>query len=156
MHHDLNSWAARWGVPLEAMVELLQLAEPTVSESRATTESGAQSETRLEAAENGCILWRNNVGAGLLENGSFVRWGLANDSKALNARVKSHDLIGVRRVLVTPDMVGKTFGQFLSREIKQPGWGYSGTDREKAQLAFATIVNSLGGDAKFSTGRGSI
>lgn len=111
---------------------------------------------QLEATERGGILWRNNVGAGTLENGSFVRWGLANESKAMNNHNKSSDLIGIMPVYITGDMVGKTIGQFVAREIKRPGWKWGPTKREIAQANYMTLVNTLGGNAMFATGRGTL
>jgi hypothetical protein len=115
-------------------------------------ESDAQDACRLAASNSGAVLWRNNVGAGTLHTGEFIRWGLANDSTAMNKRVKSADLIGIRPVLIMPHHVGMTLGQFVSREIKHPGWVYKGTDREVAQLEWLKIISAHGGDAQFSTG----
>lgn len=115
-------------------------------------ETDATQRLRLAASRDGTRLWRNNNGASTLENGSYVRWGLANESAAMNARIKSSDLIGIRPLLVTTAMVGTTIGRFVSREMKAPGWRYAGTDRERAQKAWLDLINSLGGDAAFSTG----
>jgi len=120
------------------------------------SESGTLSDIRLEASQHGCRLWRNNVGATYTQSGQFMRYGLANDSAALNIAIKSADLIGIRPVLITQQHLGKTIGQFLSREVKHAGWRYTGTNRERAQLAWAELINSLGGDACFTTGRGTI
>jgi hypothetical protein len=111
----------------------------------------------LEATRVGARLFRNNVGAGtVMESNSFLRWGLANESKAVNTRLKSGDLIGLRpRVIVQAD-VGSTIGQFVSREIKRPGWKYTGSPREEAQLRWAELIMSLGGDAAIVTGTGSL
>jgi len=111
---------------------------------------------RLEASAAGCRLFRNNFGAAKLENGSFVRWGLCNDSAGLNARVKSGDLIGLRPLMITPAHVGHVVGQFMSREIKPSGWKYAGTERGQAQLRWAMLVTALGGDACFANGVGTI
>jgi len=85
-----------------------------------------------------------------------VRFGLGNESSALNARFKSSDLIGWRPVLITPDMVGKIIAQFMARECKYEGWTYHGSEREKAQKAFIDLVVAEGGDACFATGTGTI
>ena len=116
-------------------------------------ESEAQALVRLKASQAGVRLWRNNCGGGLLANGSFVRWGLANDSEGINQVLKSADLIGIRPVLITQEHVGKTLGVFVSREVKAPGWRYNSANRrEAAQMAWLRLVESLGGDAAFTTG----
>src|SRR6185437_4671449 len=97
------------------------------------SEAGILSEIRLEASEHGARLWRNNVGATYTDKGDFIRYGLANDSMQLNQAIKSADLIGIRPVLITQDHVGQIIGQFISREIKKPGWRYTGNNRERAQ-----------------------
>jgi hypothetical protein len=123
---------------------------------RLTSEAGILSDIRLEASEKGARLWRNNVGATYTQSGNFIRYGLANDSSQLNAVIKSADLIGIRPILITQEHVGMIIGQFISREVKKPGWRYSNTDRERAQSAWAELILSLGGDACFTTGRGTL
>lgn len=118
-----------------------------------TPEAQAQNAVRLAASQAGARLWRNNLGAGKLENGSFVRWGLANDTAALNDHIKSGDLIGIRPVLITPAHVGQVLGVFVSREVKRPGWRFRPNDkREAAQQRWIELVRGLGGDAAFTTG----
>ena len=95
------------------------------------TETDIQNLIKLEASRLGIRLWRNNVGALFDSNGRCLRYGLANDSASLNAVIKSSDLIGIN-------------------------WIYKNTDREKAQKAFIDLINSLGGDAMFCTGEGTL
>lgn len=115
-------------------------------------ESNVQARVRLEAARRGWLLFRNNLGAGQLSNGQFVRWGLANDSKAVNSNVKSGDLIGLRPVVITQEMVGSVIGQFVSIECKREGWRPSPTDsHEAAQMRWAELVILAGGHAAFVT-----
>lgn len=150
----LEAWAIRHHVSLEALDELRAMmvgADPLPALAGAS-ESAVQAQVRIAASSAGWRLYRNNVGAGMLENGSFVRWGLANDSPTINKRVKSGDLIGIRPVLITREMVGSTIGQFVSRECKRAGWRYAGTLHEAAQLRWIEIVTGLGGDARFTTG----
>lgn len=154
----IHEWAAQWGVPIAALADLRARlgagdALPLVP---GTSEAGVQSQVRLEAARKGLALWRNNVGAMQDESGRVVRYGLANDSKRVNERIKSGDLIGIRPVVIRPDHVGKTIGQFVSREIKPGNWRYSGTDRERAQLAWAHLITTYGGDAGFATAEGTL
>lgn len=118
-----------------------------------TNEATAQSMVRLAASARGWKLWRNNVGVLTRPDGVPIRYGLANDSKAVNQNVKSADLIGIRPVVITPDMVGDVIGQFVSIECKRPGWKPSATDQhEAAQMRWAEIVMLAGGHAIFSTG----
>lgn len=154
----LDAWAARWGIPAAAIAELAAIPafEPIEPSRVVTSESGVQSLVRLEAARAGIHTWRNNVGAGKLENGSFLRWGLANESAAVNDRLKSADLIGIRKRLILQRHVGTYIGQFWSRECKPPGWIFKGTPREVAQLRWITLINSNGGDAAFANGEGTI
>ena len=138
---NIHDWAARWGIPQAAIAELL--TEPPPVESiggNFGSESAIQDKCRLLASAQGIVTWRNNVGAGELIKGGFVRWGLANETAAQNDRLKSSDVIGI-----------KPGGQFYAREIKAPNWYYRGTPRELAQLNFINLVNRLGGDAAFYT-----
>lgn len=158
---NLEQWAERWGLPPAALAELAacSIVEPDPDALVGSkSEAFVQSRVRLEAARAvpRCYLWRNNIGAGKMSTGTFVRWGLANDSKALNERMKSGDLIGIRSVTITPAMVGRRFGQFLSRECKREDWHYSGSREENAQLAWATLINSLGGDAQIVKATGTL
>lgn len=158
----LYEWAIKHHVSFEAMQDLQNVfgIDPYIAaavDTEERSESAVVAEVRLEAADTGHTrLWRNNVGAGKLESGSFVRFGLANDSKAINEVVKSADLIGIRSVLITPAHIGQTMGLFVSRECKEPGWKFAGTQRENAQMAWAQMINFMGGDARFCTGRGTL
>ena len=114
------------------------------------SEAGVQSRVLLGAAPLGFHLFRNNVG--VLRNpdtGQPVRYGLANDSPAINKKWKSGDLIGFRTITITPEMVGQQVAVFVSRECKKEGWTYSGDAHEAAQLNWANLVNRAGGDACF-------
>jgi len=112
------------------------------------SESAVSSNVRIAASRRGWRLWRNNKGAGKLENGSFIRWGLCNESAVVGAQVRSADLIGIRPVTITPDMVGQVIGQFVSVEVKAEGWKPSATNtHEQAQQRWADLINTLGGYA---------
>lgn len=81
----------------------------------------------------GVRVWRNNVGAKMID-GQWLTWGLA---------VGSGDLIGLRSVVITPDMVGKTIGVFFSAEIKTDTGRLSGE-----QAAWQQTIRKLGGIAE--------
>ena len=162
MSRNLHEWAARWGVTPQALADLQAtlgtwappIPGPAVNTGK--SEAWAQNEIRIEASQKGIAMFRNNVGVLMDKTGRPVRFGLANDSPALNDVLKSGDLIGCRPVLITPMHVGTILGQFVSREVKAPGWKYTGTGREPAQLAWCNLINSKGGDAAFATGSGTL
>lgn len=115
-------------------------------------ESANASHIRLDAAQIGVDLWRNNVGVLCDRNGRPVRFGLCNDSAALNEKIKSSDYIGITPVLITPDMVGQVFGVFTAIETKDSGWELlPSDDRGLAQQNFHDIVKKAGGFAGFAT-----
>jgi hypothetical protein len=114
-------------------------------------EKYVKSQIRLAAPSGGYCLWSNNVGVLQNRYGTPVRYGLANDSKALNDRLKSSDLIGWKRVTVTQDMVGQTLAVFVAIECKKPNWRYAGTPREEAQKRWIDLVVSSGGFGQFMT-----
>lgn len=121
------------------------------------SEARQQALVRLEAAQKDILCWRNNVGALPDRSGRIVRYGLANESSAMNAVLKSADLIMLRKVFISPVMVGSYIGQFVAREMKEEGWTFNPKDsHEVAQQTFLNLVNSYGGDAQFCTKVGSL
>lgn len=156
---NLREWALRWNVPFAAIAELEQSYALDGTHGvgvNGRSEAWAQSAERLAAARAGILLFRNNVGVLPDENGRPVRYGLANESKQQNERLKSSDLIGIDPTPITLADVGQPRGRFVAREMKSPGWQYSATGREPAQLAFIQLIASKGGDARFSTGPTSL
>lgn len=157
----IRQWAFEHGVTMAAVLELERRMglEGSAGDARdpgaGHSEAYAQSQVMLEAPKFQCRLFRNNVGAFKDETGGFVRYGLANESKARNKRLKSSDLVGWRKVLITPQMVGFVIGQCVLREIKEPGWIYTGDEHEEAQLRWLQLGLSDGCDAAFATGPGS-
>ena len=157
MTPTLLEWQRKHSITAEALADLVVMVGLDVPHStKDTPESRVQDEARLLASKMGWRLFRNNVGVLKDERGVPVRYGIANDSPAMNKRIKSSDLIGIRPVVITPDMVGSTIGQFVAREVKKAGWKYKGTEHEEAQLAFGTLVIGLGGDFKFWNGEGEL
>lgn len=149
----LLHWAQRHAVSAQALADLRALfnLDPAHSETPAivdrtlTSEAGVQAMVRVEASRMGWRLFRNNLGAGKLDNGSFLRWGLCNDSQRLNDAIKSSDLVGWTGT-----------GRFAAIECKEPGWRYTGTPREVAQLKWLELVAGAGGVALFVTGPGQL
>ena len=152
----LLEWAEKWGLPPQAIRELLVSHNALPPPQDGISEAAVQVRIRLEASKKGLRLFRNNVGVLQDERGIPVRYGLANESKGQNEVLKSSDLIGIRPIVVTQEMVGSTLGQFVAREVKSGTWTFKGTAREKAQLNFLGLINSLGGDAMFATGEGTL
>lgn len=155
----LNEWAARYSIPSQALAELHQVlmsAVPPTNSTPGKSEASAQQQIRLDAPRHGVRLWRNNVGACVDDRGNHVRYGLANESPAMNKVIKSSDLIGITPVTILPEHVGGVFGVFTAIECKRPGWNYKGNPREQAQLSFLQLVIGLGGIAQFATSPGDI
>lgn len=151
----LHQWAVRWRIPPAALADLQQLmgvAEPAIPSVPGVSEAAAQQLIRLDESRKGNRLWRNNNGATLDETGRMIRFGLANDSAALSKQIKSSDLIGITPHCVTAADIGRLIGVFTSIEVKRSNWVYKGTPREVAQLAWISLILSMGGIARFDTG----
>ena len=131
-----------WADPADVMTYTYTPSIPKIPESN------NQQSLRLYWSQNHGRLWRNNVGAE-----GRLRYGLANDSKQLNQKLKSSDLIGITPTLITPDLLGKTLGVFTSIEVKAYGWRYRANDeRAAAQLRWLQLIYGLGGIAGFYAG----
>lgn len=160
----LRAWAVKHGIPFAAILELEQLmgvayTPPINPDDHALgSESRQQSLIRLEAAEKDKYLFRNNVGALQDKGKRLVRYGLANESKDQNERIKSADLIGWETLIIPAQGFGfpVKFARFLSVEVKEEGWVYTGDEHETAQRAWAELVIAGGGRAMFATGPGSL
>lgn len=142
MSNVLEEWAFENKIPKKCIDNLRERFGVVLSRFHYTDEAGSESSLqnriRLEEAKRGVRLFRNNSGVATDRHGRPVRYGLANDSSALNREVKSSDLIGI-------DGEGK----FVSLEVKRPGWVFRGTEREIAQLNWIVFVNCMGGRARF-------
>lgn len=157
---NINEWSIKWKISTEAMNDLLPalglIPEPPPSPSGAINEATTQRLVQMEASRLGGRLFRNNVGVLKDERGVPVRYGLANESKQMNANIKSSDLIGIKPILILPQHMGRTIGQFVAREIKAPGWVYTGSAREVGQARFISLISSMGGDARFANCEGTL
>lgn len=156
---NFDQWAARWGIPPQGLAELkasMGLYDSPVVPVSGVSETAVQQHIRLEASKRGARLWRNNNGATMDGNDRLIRYGLANDSAAVNKKLKSSDLIGIMPYTVTASDVGRTVGLFASIEVKRPGWKYKGAEREQAQLAWIELIIKLGGVARFATSPGEV
>jgi hypothetical protein len=93
-------------------------------------ELAVQNAIRLEHGTGPARLWRNNTGALKDAQGRLVRYGLCPGSS---------DLIGLRTITITPDMVGQTVAVFTAIEVKDRG------RPTPEQLGFIAMVQSAGG-----------
>lgn len=93
-------------------------------------ELAVQNAIRLDLGRGPVRLWRNNTGALKDPSGRLVRYGLCQGSS---------DLIGLRAITITPDMVGQTVAVFAAIEVKDRG------RPTPEQLAFIDAVTNLGG-----------
>ena len=99
--------------------------------SSSPSEHEIQQRIRLACGRGPVRLWRNNTGALVDQQGRFVRFGLCKGSS---------DLIGLRTVVVTPEMFGQRIAQFIALEIKTDSGAVS-----PEQKAFLQLVRQLGG-----------
>ena len=151
----LKDWQARWGdhIPAQALAELVGILSPVMPSPAPTarlSEAAGAAQIRLAAGRDGVPLFRNNSGAMTDQTGRLIRFGLGNESPALNARWKSSDLIGILPVVVQPSHVGQTLGVFLAVETKKPGWRLTPGDKRGLRLAaFLQSVRGFGGVGGF-------
>jgi hypothetical protein len=95
------------------------------------SEQELQQRIRLELGRGPVRLWRNNVGALRDQRGRLVSYGLCPGSS---------DLIGLRRLQVTPEHLGQELAVFCALEIK------SQQGRPTAeQQRFLALVQAMGG-----------
>jgi hypothetical protein len=97
------------------------------------SEHEIQQRIRLACGRGRVRLWRNNTGALVDQQGRFVRFGLCKGSS---------DLIGLRSLVVTSELVGQRIAQFVALEVKTPHGVVS-----PEQRAFLRQVEQLGGVA---------
>ena len=149
---ELSEWAERFNIGPDALFSLYQiltipLGSAAVGEYEKNSETYVQNVLRvLASSREHAYLWRNNVGAVTTPGGGQLRYGLCNESKKLNQRFKSSDLIGGTPVTVTADMVGKRVMIFTAVEVKKADWKPgSDTQRERGQLRFINAVRAAGG-----------
>ena len=94
-------------------------------------ETTLQNEIRMALSKVGVTNWRNNTGALRDKDGRLVRYGLCTGSS---------DIIGIKPVKITEDMVGQVIGQFVAIEVKTPG-----KHPTEAQKKFLKAVRRAGG-----------
>ncbi len=95
------------------------------------SEQAIQQRIRLDLGRGDVRLWRNNTGCLKDNRGQLVRFGLAPGSS---------DLIGLRRVTVRPEDVGRELAVFVAIEVKDAR-GRASPDQDR----FIEVVRDLGG-----------
>lgn len=110
------------------------------------SERDIQNTILIAASKAGYTLWRNNVGTGWVGEHQRLRDGsvLVRSPRVLHAGLckGSSDLIGIRPVVITEEMLGRTIAQFAAIEVK--------SNRGRArpeQDRFIAFVRSVGGYA---------
>lgn len=125
-----------------------------------TPESYAAQKVRVRASAWLSRLFRNNVGAitffcDKMKKKRFVRFGINNERKDDNKKMKSGDYIGLTPITITQEMVGKQVAVFTSIETKKAGFkvrqSYPKSSREFAQKTWIDFVLNLGGIAGFAS-----
>ncbi|MGR3179798.1 MAG: hypothetical protein ACUZ8E_17300 [Candidatus Anammoxibacter sp.] len=101
-------------------------------------ESDIEKLCRMEAAQNGLVLFRNARG---YDRERKVKYGLGPDGAS--------DEIGFYTVTITPEMVGKQVAVFAAIEIKTPG-GKTDKERLHNQKKFVANIRKRGGMAGFA------
>jgi len=157
MTYNLYQWSQRWAIPPQALIELHDMFGTNSNNTPTSmSEAAVMQRVRLKVSQNGDRLFRNNVGVLRNDDGTYVRYGLANESPAMNKVLKSSDLIGIKRILINQEHVGSYIGVFTAYETKKGDWSYKGNDHEVAQWNFLKLVSSLGGIARFVNDAGQV
>jgi len=148
INQEIIQWAEIYGVSPPALKVLIDILTPLIPESGAVehSETWIQNKIRVAAsAEYDALLMRNNSGAAVDRGGRHIRYGLGNDSKRINERFKSSDLIGITPI----DVGGVVVGVFTAIEVKRDvsKKGVAG----EAQTNFHNAVRLRGGLAGFAS-----
>lgn len=87
-------------------------------------------------------IWRNNTGSAWIGKAASDDAGVVirHPRRVTFGLPGSSDLIGIQRVTITPDMVGKEIGQFVGIEVKAEKGRLS-----KQQKNFQRMIERFGG-----------
>jgi hypothetical protein len=113
--------------------DLLDVARGLLAGRAAARGRAQPARDRVPRGRGPVRLWRNNTGALVDQQGRFVRFGLCKGSS---------DLIGLRALEITPELVGQRIAQFIALEVKTAQGVLS-----PEQRAFLRLVKQLGGVA---------
>lgn len=149
---ELEKWRQRHGISDAAWRDLQILLAPPITPYKLPPEENSEAfnQTHLRLMASGyehVLMWRNNLGAYRPEGSRrVVRYGLCNDSAALNDKFKSSDLVGGTPLVVKPHHVGMQLLIFTAIEVKSSKWDPNkNRAHERAQLRFINAVRAAGG-----------
>ena len=113
------------------------------------SESTIQNQIMIELSKHGNYVLRVNSGTfwgGEIISHSGDMLLLKHPTRVMGAPAGTSDVIGCRTVVITPEMVGKTFAQFCALEIKRPGEA-----PKKHQERYLALMRSRGAVAGAAT-----
>lgn len=151
---NFMEWAVGAGLTM-AQIRSYQMALGTYDErltcGEGASEAAVVKRCQVQASRMRGRLWKNHKGAAVLQDGTFMRYGLLNESKRISDEIKSSDLIGGYPLVITQEMVGTTVCQLWLVECKEEDWHYGGDPHELAQLKFLELGLAMGARATFAT-----
>lgn len=122
-------------------------------------ESATQAEIRLAlGSRSDCRIWRNTVAQGVMGDVTWVRTPTTvrvhpGDAVVRHARVLhaglaegSPDLIGLRTIVITPEMIGESIAAFVGVEVKSDAGRQSMI--QKSFMGMLTARGALAGVAR--------
>lgn len=98
------------------------------------SESTIMKKIQLAASRAGILLFRNNTGAYKAQHGGYIRYGVGEKGGS--------DLIGLTKIKITHNMVGREVGVFTAIEVKSQSGRAT-----KEQLNFIAAIKKQGGIA---------
>lgn len=152
-------WAVAAGLTMEQIRSYqyhLGTYDERLTDGEGSSEAAVVARCKVRASKMGGRLWKNHKGAAVLQDGTFMRYGILNESKRISDDIKSSDLIGVYPLVITQDMVGSTVGQLWLVEVKEEDWHFTGDAHEMAQLKFLELGLAMGARATFATSEDDI
>ena len=118
-----------------------------MTEGSSVQHSNLVNKILLNCIDSRTRLWKNHVGVGLPYSEVKKAFDYYHLQQALHhiPKIKygvtgSADIMGLRSIIITPDMVGKIIGQIVYIECKT-----GNAVQSKQQKAFEKMVTTLGG-----------
>jgi hypothetical protein len=156
---NFYEWAVGAGLTLEQIRSYqhhLGVYDERLTTGEGASEAAVVKRCQVRASKMGGRLWKNHKGAAVLQDGTFMRYGLLNESKRISDEIKSSDLIGGYPRVITADMVGSTICQLWLVECKEEDWHFRDDPHANAQLKFLELGLAMGARATFATSEDDI